>query len=134
RDRFGVKPLFLTEINETLLFASSIAALLRHPRFTKSPNLAAVSHYLTTFRTTMGRETVYSRIWQLLPGEMLQWRDGTIRIERYWDYPEDEDPTLEFSDAAEMLERELRESVSLRLAADVPVALFLSGGVDSNTI
>ncbi len=54
RDRFGVKPLFFTMVGNTLVFASSVAAILRHPHISKSPNWPAVSHYLTTFRITLG--------------------------------------------------------------------------------
>lgn len=134
RDRFGIKPLFFTQRGGELVFASTIAALLAHPEVTKKPCFPAVSHYLTTFRTTLGRQTLYEGIWQLLPGETLTLDDDRVRIERYWEYPESEDSTITYRDAAGLLEDALREAVSLRLTSDVPVGLFLSGGVDSNTL
>lgn len=63
RDRMGIKPLFLTEVDGRLIFASSIAAILGHPQISKAPHLPVISHYLTTFRLTLGRETVYRGIW-----------------------------------------------------------------------
>ena len=134
RDRFGIKPLFLADLGRSFVFASSIPALLRHPDFTKRPNLGAISHYLTTFRLTLGRETVYEGIGQLLPGELLHWKSGTVQIEKYWDYPRDEDDTLSYDDAVQRLDESLSDAVTLRLVSDVPVGMFLSGGVDSNTI
>ncbi len=134
RDRFGIKPLFLANIDGTFAFASGIPALLRHPGFTKRPNFAALSHYLTTFRLTLGRETCFAGIEQLLPGEILVRQSGTNRIQRYWEYPVDEDQTLGYDDAVEQLHGSLHDAVQRRLVSDVPVGMFLSGGVDSSTL
>ena len=134
RDRSGVKPLFYAERDGTLIFASSVAAILRHPRFTAEPHWPAVSHYLTTFRITLGRETLYSGIRQLLPGECLHWKRGEMQIRRYWDYPAEEEPDLHYHEAVELLDRGLRNAVDSQLVSDVPVGMFLSGGVDSSTL
>ncbi len=134
RDRFGIKPLYFAEVDNTLVFASTVAAIVAHPHFSRRPNFAVLSHYLTTFRITLGRDTVFEGIQQLLPGEMLRWERGTWHIERYWDYPTRVEDSIDFDEAASLLARGLRESVSLRLASDVPVGMFLSGGVDSNVI
>lgn len=133
RDRFGIKPLFLMLVGNTLLFASSVDALLRHPSASKRPNWPIVSHYLTTFRITLGRETMFQGIWQLLPGEVLDWRDGSVQINRYWDYPQQRDEVT-FTEATERVRSGLQNAVESRLVSDVPVGMFLSGGVDSNTI
>lgn len=134
RDRFGVKPLFFAHINQTLAFASSLPALLRHPEAGRRPNFAAISHYLTTFRLTLHRDTLFEGIQQLRPAETLTWRRGKISIETYWDYPTEEDHTLSYTDSAELLRSELNEAVRSRLVSDVPVGMFLSGGVDSSTL
>jgi len=134
RDRFGIKPLFLTEIDGVLIFASSIAALVAHPQFVKQPNFSVLSHYLTTFRLTLGRETMYQGIRQLLPGECLLYRNGQVQIERYWDYPAEEEGWISYDEAVEELHESLQDSVQSRLVSDVPVGMFLSGGVDSSTI
>src|SRR5690606_33046433 len=80
RDRFGIKPLYFAQIGEAFAFASTPNALTRHPRFCRRPNAAAISHYLTTFRLSLGRETLYRGIWQLLPGEVLHLQDGAVSI------------------------------------------------------
>jgi asparagine synthase (glutamine-hydrolysing) len=134
RDRFGVKPLFFAEVDGTLAFASSIPALVAHPQIDKRPNFAAISHYLTTFRLTLDRETCFASISQLLPGETLVRRRGSNTIGRYWEYPTTEDEGLSYDDAVEQLRASLDDAVQRRLVSDVPVGMFLSGGVDSNTL
>lgn len=134
RDRFGVKPLFMTEAGGQFVFASSIATLLAHPAVVKQPNWTVVSHYLSTFRLTLGSETIYEGIYQLQPGQLLRLRDGKPEVRRYWDYPTSVDDSIDFLDAKSRLEHELDSAVQLRLQSDVPVGMFLSGGVDSSTI
>ncbi len=134
RDRFGIKPLFFSELDGGLIFASSVSCLLQHPSVQKQPNWSVLSHYLSTLRLTLGRETVYQGIGQLLPGEMLRFRDGGYRISRYWDYPDREDESIDYEAALAALDELLNEAVQVRLRSDVPVGMFLSGGVDSNTI
>ncbi|MEZ6044332.1 MAG: asparagine synthase (glutamine-hydrolyzing) [Planctomycetaceae bacterium] len=134
RDRCGVKPLFFSQIDNTLIFASSIAAIVAHPQFSSEPNYAAISHYLTTFRLTLGRETLYKGIWQLLPGEYLLFNGQQVHIESYWEYPIQEQTSMRYLDAVDELEELLDLAVSDRLVSDVPVGIFLSGGVDSNTL
>ncbi len=137
RDRCGVKPLFVTEVDETLVFASSLPAILRHPRVSPRPNWSVVSHYLTTLRLTLRRETVYHGIWQLLPAERLVLRDDQVAIDSYWSLPfstESSADVLDDREAVGRVERELREATRIRLASDVPVGMFTSGGVDSNML
>lgn len=134
RDRFGVKPLFLATLDGALAFASSIPALTAHPRFSKRPHWGAISHYLTTFRLTLGRATMFEGVHQLLPGERLRWQAGRIVIDRYWDYPEEEANAPGYEDAVQEFRSRLSEAVRARLVSDVPVGMFLSGGVDSSTI
>ncbi|MEX0726215.1 MAG: asparagine synthase (glutamine-hydrolyzing) [Planctomycetaceae bacterium] len=134
RDRFGIKPLFLTEVDGHFLFASSIAALIAHPKFVKRPHLPTISHYLTTLRLTLGRDTMFEGIWQLLPGERLTLEETQLHVERYWDYPDPVDDDITYPEAVERLNALLDESVAGQLLSDVPVGMFLSGGVDSNTL
>jgi asparagine synthase (glutamine-hydrolysing) len=134
RDRFGIKPLFLTQIDNELAFASSIPALLAHPHMRKKPNFSVISHYLTTFRITLRRETMFQGVWQLLPGETLVSRGGQMQIDRYWDYPTEQNTVRDDRAAVEELNLLLRDVVKMRLASDVPVGMLMSGGVDSNVI
>ena len=133
RDRCGVKPLYFAAVGQNLIAASSIASLLQHPDIQRRPNFRAVSHYLSSFRLTLGRETMYERIFQLQPGEQLIFNAGHLRIERYWDLPE-EDSSIVFDDAAESLSQELDDAVLRRQVSDRPVGMMLSGGIDSAAI
>lgn len=128
-----MKPLFFAWIGDTLVFASAVKAIRWHPEYRARPNWSVLSHYLTTLRLTLGRETVYDGIFTLQPGERLVWEQGRVRIERYWQPPAEEEAD-DFATAADALDERLRESVRLRLVGDVPAGLLLSGGVDSNTL
>ena len=141
RDRFGIKPLFLASLGNELAFASSAAALLKHPAVSREPNWRAVNHYLTTFRTTLGRETMLRDVQQLRPAELLTWdlRTDRISIDRYWKFPQRPSSTTagllpSFDDAARQLDTQLCDVTEQHLISDVPVGMFLSGGVDSNTL
>jgi asparagine synthase (glutamine-hydrolysing) len=136
RDRFGVKPLYYVHTADgALYFASEIKALLASGAFSPSLNLRAFPDYLAN-HGTCGVETLFEGVKRLPPGHTLIWRDGAIRIDRFW--------SLSFNPAAidqrpddvlidEYRER-FRESVRLRLMADVPLGMFLSGGIDSASI
>ncbi|NUQ11011.1 MAG: asparagine synthase (glutamine-hydrolyzing) [Gemmatimonadaceae bacterium] len=136
RDRFGVKPLYYVHAPDgALYFASEIKALLAAGAVRAALNLPAFPDYLANHGTS-GADTLFEGVKRLPPGHTLTWRDGTIDIERYW--------SLSFSPGAidtrpgrvlvdEYRER-FRESVRLRLMADVPLGMFLSGGIDSASI
>ena len=139
RDRCGVKPLFYATVGGGLAFASTVAALLTHPHISRQPDFAAMSHYLGSFRLTLGRRTLYDGIRQLRPGERLVARGGRVKLEQWATVPvchhddvatERPDPDAAAAAAAD-LESRLDEAVGVRLASDVPVGMFLSGGVDS---
>ena len=136
RDRFGVKPMFFAEAAGELVFASTVAAMLQHPHIARQPNWPVISHYLTTFRTTMGRETLLRGIQQLRPAEYLDWNLHTdqLQIVRYWDFPSQSMSDITFSEAPCELESLLADSTQCRLVSDVPVGMFLSGGVDSSML
>lgn len=139
RDRLGVKPLYFSVDRHRLAFASSVAALRALPGVSGRIDLDAVSHYLTTVRTTLGRRTLLRDVQTLLPGEKL-WADldrGTVAISTWWDLPatapDDKDPATLDAAAAE-LRAHLDAAVADRLLADVPLGGFLSGGIDSSAI
>jgi asparagine synthase (glutamine-hydrolysing) len=136
RDRFGVKPLFFAEAAGELVFASTVAAVLQHPHVLRQPNWSTISHYLTTFRTTMGRETMFRGVRQLRPAECLEWNlhTGDLQIARYWNFPTKTTADITFDEAANELESLLADSTQSRLVSDVPVGMFLSGGVDSSML
>lgn len=133
RDRCGVKPLFFAWFDAFFVFASTVKAIRRHPACRAKPNWRVLSHYLTTLRLTLGRETVFDGISTLRPGERLVLERGRVTVDRYWEPPA-EQPHDDFAAAADAFESRLREATRIRLAGDVPAGLFLSGGVDSNAL
>jgi asparagine synthase (glutamine-hydrolysing) len=137
RDRLGVKPLYWARAGERLLFASEIKSLLASGLIEPRCNAACLPELLAT-RYTSGTETLFNGIHKLLPGHRLVFENGSVRIEQYWDLPHDGcDPELERLDDATLVDRfreMLRESVRLRLMADVPLGMFLSGGIDSSAV
>jgi asparagine synthase (glutamine-hydrolysing) len=137
RDRLGVKPLYWALTRGRLLFASEIKAILESGLVDTTPNRAVFSEVLAT-RGTAGTETMFEGIYKLLPGHRLIFQDGRIKTERYWELPLDgPDPELDRLPDAVVIERFrtlLQESVRLRLMSDVPLGMFLSGGIDSSAI
>lgn len=139
RDRIGVKPLFWAMAGQTLVFASSIPALRCFPQVEPVMSHAAVSHYLTTCRSTFGRQTLYRDIKTLLPGEFMLAKRGRreIDIRRYWDFPiipacDKLDPGIDV--AAGQVRELLTQSVREQMISDVPLGGFLSGGIDSSIL
>ncbi len=145
RDRLGVKPLYwaIAPVSaahgrgERLLFGSEIKAILESGLIAARPNHGVLSELLAT-RSTAGTETLFEGIHKLLPGHRLVYQDGRVGISQYWDVPQEgPDPVLSALPARELVEMfrsMLQESVRLRLMADVPLGMFLSGGIDSTAI
>jgi asparagine synthase (glutamine-hydrolysing) len=136
RDRLGVKPLYYAQTGDgSFYFASEIKALLETGDIRAELNYKALPDYLANHATS-GEETLFAGIKRLLPGHTLLWRDGLIRINKYWDVSfarTDNDKRTDSDYVAEWSEL-FRESVRLRLMADVPLGMFLSGGIDSSAI
>ncbi|HIX94173.1 MAG TPA: asparagine synthase (glutamine-hydrolyzing) [Candidatus Gemmiger excrementipullorum] len=129
RDAFGVKPLYYCRTADgTLLFASEIKAFLDHPAFTKCLNEAQLERYLSC-QYSPGEETFFAGVYKLPPGHWLTFDGQTLRRGRWWApvFAPDDMP----GDAPAALDEALRGSVAAHLAADGPVAGFLSAGVDS---
>lgn len=135
RDRLGVKPLYYVHDAEgNLFFASEIKSLLRANAVKPELNYNALPDQLANHGTSFD-ETLFKDVKRLLPGHSLSWKDGKIKIEKYWDVSFE--PKHESKSDEEFVEewRELfRKSVELRLMADVPLGMFLSGGIDSSAI
>ena len=133
RDRLGVKPLYYVHAQDgSLYFGSEIKALLAARAVKPELNLAVFSDYLAN-HSTSGEETLFVDVKRLLPGHTLTWREGEVDIRKYWDVSfekragdgrSDRDYVAQWGEL-------FRESVRLRLMADVPLGMFLSGGIDS---
>ena len=137
RDRLGIKPLYWARVGNVLLFASEIKAILASGLLEPRPNYDVLAETLST-RYTSGEDTLFQDIYALLPGRQLVFERGEIRIRQYWDVPAREDGTRDsgvgIREAAEEFRARLTESVRLRLMSDVPLGMFLSGGIDSAAI
>ncbi len=134
RDRLGKKPLYLWHRNGRLLFASEIKALLCHPEVSRSPDLDAFRHYLA-FGYTPTDRSIFVEIAKLPPAHTAVFRNGDLVRKGYWRLPSgDTAPQLPAAEAAARLREALREAVKLRLESDVPLGVFLSGGVDSSAV
>ena len=134
RDRFGEKPLYWGIFRNTLLFASEAKALLVHPAVNTSLNLQALRQYLS-FDYVPAPLSIYQGINKLPAAHTLTLEDGKIETRSYWrlSYATREPHPTE-DDAAAHLRDLIAESVRLRLVSDVPLGVFLSGGIDSSTI
>ncbi|MBK7393994.1 MAG: asparagine synthase (glutamine-hydrolyzing) [Chloracidobacterium sp.] len=135
RDRFGVKPLYYVHDSDgNLFFASEIKALLTSGAVKPEINFNALPDQFANHGTS-GDETLYRGVKRLMPGHTMVWKDGKIDIREFWDLSFE--PKHEVRSDAEYIDewRELfRQSVELRLMADVPLGMFLSGGIDSSAI
>lgn len=136
RDRIGIKPIYYIMENGVLTFASEIKAILKVRERKAQVNEKVLYDYLS-FLTTPCEETLFKDIYKLRPATYLCFEDnGKISKEIYWDVWDHTKPEFYRADDAtisEALISELRTSVSLRKESDVPLGVFLSGGIDSST-
>ncbi len=133
RDRFGIKPVYWTEQDGLFLFASEIKSILSHPLVSRSVDWKAVGEYVT-LRYPLGPETMFSGI-QRLPSAGLMIVDvAGVRQSSYWQMPYDGPMITSMEEAEGEMETALRDAVSSHLVSDVPLGLFLSGGVDSTSM
>ncbi|MDP1604386.1 MAG: asparagine synthase (glutamine-hydrolyzing) [Legionella sp.] len=135
RDRLGIKPLYYSIHNGRIVFASEIKALLQDPEQKRAINEEGFFHYMS-FLTVPAPDTLFEGIHKLPCATwMCIQADGHIKEHRYWDALDNIQPIGDGSDKeiAEQLLNELRTSVQLLKVSDVPVGIFLSGGIDSST-
>ncbi|MFL6274130.1 MAG: asparagine synthase (glutamine-hydrolyzing), partial [Blastocatellia bacterium] len=135
RDRLGIKPLYYTlDSDGTLHFASEIKALLEAGAIKPELNFAALADYAAN-RATSGTATLFRGVKRLLPGHTLEWQNGRVEITRYWDVSFSKaDDQLSDADYIARFDELFRDAVRLRLMSDVPLGMFLSGGIDSSAI
>ncbi len=136
RDRLGVKPLYYAQSSQGLIFASEIAPLLRCPGVTATIVPERVAVYLIERRIDDVPATIYRDIHELPGGHLLalDTRSGSRRVERYWHLPAEPDLELGDAEALDRFSELIEDAVRIRLHADVPVAITLSGGIDSSAL
>jgi asparagine synthase (glutamine-hydrolysing) len=124
RDHVGIKPLYIWE-SGALLQAECIEAAM---------DLEAL-HFLLNIRFIPGRKTLFAGINKLPPGSILIWQEGTIRENRYWEMTAEPDPSIRYpEDCLEETRYLLSGAVKKQLVSDVPLGLYLSGGIDSSSL
>ena len=133
RDRVGIRPLYYTEKNGTFLFASEMKAFLEYPDFNFMISPEALAQYFT-FWTALSPNTIFNGIYEVPPGAYIIINQRGKQINQYWELPilETSQQKIESLELAlEQFDELFTDAVRLRLRADVPVAAYLSGGLDS---
>jgi asparagine synthase (glutamine-hydrolysing) len=134
RDRLGIKPLYYHLTPEHFVFGSEIKVLLAYPGLEAQFRRAALPEYLA-FGYLSGEDTFYKGIRKLMPGHWIEVDSGQVKIERYWDLPITATDSSRGEDYYVPAYRELLEqAVRSHLMSDVPLGVFLSGGVDSSAV
>jgi len=135
RDRLGIKPLYYAEVQGRIVFASELKALLIHPEVKKEIDLVALDVYLS-LEYVPAPLSIFRGIKKLPGGHMLIADEKGVEVRRWWkpNYHTRAGRVPSEKEAEEEIERLLRDSIRLRLIADVPLGVFLSGGIDSTTI
>ncbi len=132
RDPLGVKPLYYTDRNGALIFASEVNALIRSGLVPLSLSPEAVSGYLL-FGAVQEPLTLVEGVRALSPGHYLVWRRGQTTLRKYWDI-RFSDGGIPAEESPPRVRQALEESVARHLVSDVPVGIFLSGGIDSTAM
>jgi asparagine synthase (glutamine-hydrolysing) len=136
RDRIGIKPLYIAQHGLEILFGSELKSIFVHPQIERRLSMAGLDCYLS-LNYVPCPWTLIEGITKLPPGHWLEWRNGAVRSEPYWKLPDAKAgkhrPTA-LEDAKEELDSLLRQSIREHLLADVPLGVWLSGGIDSSTI
>lgn len=133
RDRFGVKPLHYSWDGDRLAFGSEPKALLELGWVDRSPDREAIADYLV-YGYVPAPVTAFASIRKVRPGEMLVLENGAVRTDRYWQLTVPSPGSVNGGDATELVRDRLADAVTSHMVSDVPVGLFLSGGVDSSSV
>lgn len=134
RDRFGKKPFYYTLQNGVFAFASELTALTQLPGLRFETTLSTLTRFVA-YEYVPTPETIYKNVYKLRPGHYLLFRDGAVTEAPYWDMPmPGGEPKADETELCEELRRLLGQAVKRRLVSDVPLGVFLSGGIDSSTV
>jgi asparagine synthase (glutamine-hydrolysing) len=132
RDRLGVKPLYYWSYGSGFVFASQPRAILAHPDFRPQVDLWALQHYLA-YRYVPHDLAIYAGMAKLPAAHTLVADDGGVSLNRYWELGYE--PRIRtIGEARELIRHRIENAVRSQLVSDVPIGLFLSGGIDSSTV
>ena len=130
RDPFGIKPLYYTIVEDTLAFASEVRSLLTLPSVNPAINQAALFPYMTLGYVPQP-QTLFEGIVKLPPAHYIEFKDGKNELKRYFSLAE---RPVFASSSIDTVEKELEASITRSLVSDVPLGVFLSGGLDSSLL
>ena len=132
RDHFGIKPVFYYSNNSSLIFASEAKAILMHPLVPRKRNDHA-THLLANLRYVQSNQTLFKDIHHVPPGSFLIYEQSGIEVKKYFHFaPKVHD--ISYEDAEDGIRVRLKEAVRRQLVSDVPVGVYLSGGMDSSRL
>lgn len=131
RDRFGIKPLYFMKSGDRVVLASEVSAILGSGLYQRQINRTTIARYLFFGDLDCSNDTFYEGINAVAPGTWMSIdRDGCIRSARYWELPKDVEEAPDHEELRDLF----HDAVKIRLRSDVPVGVFLSGGLDSTSI
>lgn len=133
RDPFGIKPLHWSQVGENFVYASEIKSILAFPTFEKKFNYKTLDNYLS-FQYAVPPETFFEGVYCLMPGHCLLYKNGNIKIERYFEAKFNVNKDLDLETATTQIEEAFEDSVKVHRISDVEVGCFLSSGVDSSYV
>lgn len=133
RDRMGKKPFYYTVVDNEFVFASELKAILKHPKIEKKLNLKAVSAFFT-YESIPEPLTILENIFKLPAGHTLEWENSQTKITRYWNQKFTPLTDTDENTASKHIITLLDEATRLRMISDVPLGVFLSGGIDSSIV
>ncbi|WP_321373651.1 asparagine synthase (glutamine-hydrolyzing) [uncultured Draconibacterium sp.] len=134
RDRIGIRPLFYYNATNLFVYGSEIKAIFEHPEVKRKISVEGIAETFT-FWTTISPNTVFEGIKECPPGHFIKYKNGKIIIQKYWELnfaTEGHYYQGSFEEAQAEFNELFRDSIKIRLRADVPVAAYLSGGIDSS--
>jgi asparagine synthase (glutamine-hydrolysing) len=134
RDRVGIKPLYYTQVDGTVIFGSEIKSILEYPGVERRVDLHALDNILT-FEYNPSPRTIFAGVQKIPAGHLLLVDSKTgCRLQRYWELETGGPEARDFPEEVERLRSELQRAVKSHLMSDVPLGVFLSGGMDSSSI
>jgi asparagine synthase (glutamine-hydrolysing) len=133
RDHLGVKPLYYIQLGDLFLFASEIKALLSAPGCPREVDLKSLGK-LFALRYVPSPDTLFREIKKLNPGHHMVVDQYGVKVERFWNWKPQTPTRLKEDELVESYRELLEDAVRLQMRSDVPVGLFLSAGIDSNTL
>jgi len=133
RDRIGIKPLYYAETDQTLIFASEVKSILQYPGFHSAANPNSLDNLLT-FEYNPDQDSLFLNVKKLPAGHLAIVERGALRLQRYWDLQGPSGRLPPLAEAVVGVRDRLTRAVSSHLMSDVPLGVFLSGGMDSSSI